>query len=118
MMRGPQDEDRLETADKDIREREIVAVERRIEANPPPGCLVAIVQYLGLAAVLAIVGMVIGLETGFSGWTYLIQPVGLLGYMMWWHSKRDKVKKLRDQLNKLLDEEQQEIKATRRGSET
>ena len=117
MMRNPREEEAPKAPDKDTRERQIVAVQRRIEANPPPGCLWAIFQYLLLSAGLGLVGMVIGAATDFSWWAVLIQPLGLLGYVLWYQAKRDKVKKLRDELNRLLDEEQQEIRATRRESE-
>ena len=94
---------------RELREREIVQLQRMIEADQALGCLKGIVGYFGMAILFTVVAGVLGAVMESIGLAVSIYTAGLLSYVIYWTILRSRRQKKKDKLNQLLKEEQQDI---------
>ena len=95
--------------DRELREREITELQRRIDNNPPPGCLKGIAGYFGTAFLMFVAAIVITFMTESWELGALIYTAGLIGFLIQWTLLRSRHGKLKSRLNSLLDEERRDI---------
>ena len=99
--------------EREIREREIVQLQRMIEADQSPGCLKGIAGYFGMAIIFTVVAGVLGAVTESIGLAVAVYTAALLSYVIYWQVLRSRRQKKKDKLNQLLKEEQQDIERDR-----
>ena len=98
--------------DAEQREREIVQLQRQIEAEATPGCFGGFVRFFGivLAIVLSLLGVMV-----LDLWDVakIVYPLLLIGYPVVWMAERAAQNKRKARLKKLLKEERQDIRRDR-----
>ena len=70
---------------REIREREIVQLQRMIEADQAPGCLKGIVGYFGMAILFTVVAVVLGTVMESIGLAVAVYTAALLSYVIYWN---------------------------------
>ncbi len=114
-MMKREDEDRIGViVNKDLRDRKIQQLQAKIAANPPPSRLIGIAWVSLLSVVTVMIGSALSYSTGIPAWV-LLQPAAVIGYGIWFFSKREDAKRLRKQLNELLAQEERDIDREIRG---
>ena len=96
--------------DSTEREREIVQLQRLIEASDTPGVFGFLLRYFGVL-VLTSIGLWILIDFHFLSMIFLL--LMLLGYPIWWARGRITQSKRKARLRKILEEEGQDIRRDR-----